>query len=100
LLASAFIARGLAAMREHVPFKDFSNGFIWANKPDCLLQMEATTLKMREVERLNDTEDRLANNCASLQSSVKVKEGSDYRWLNLHPQQFFTGPGCLQRNYS
>jgi hypothetical protein len=49
-------------MREHVPFKDFSNGFIWANKPDCLLQMEATTLKMREVERLNDTEDRLANN--------------------------------------
>jgi hypothetical protein len=65
----ALTIHDLNAMRQQLPFlKDFSDAFLRANKPDCLIKMGATTLNMRE--------DRLASNRAT---SYLVKEGFDNR---------------------
>jgi hypothetical protein len=42
----------LAALRTKFLFlKEFSNGFIKANKLDCLMRMETANMKLREAER-------------------------------------------------
>jgi hypothetical protein len=39
----------LAALRAKFPFlKEFSDGFIRANKPDCIMRMETANMKLRE----------------------------------------------------
>jgi hypothetical protein len=86
----------LKTMREKFPFlREFSDSFLRANKPECLIKMEATHLKMREIERQKDAEDRLAANRSALGSNpTLVKEGLDDRWSVLHPGRFLPGAGC------
>jgi hypothetical protein len=93
---SAITDGDLAAMRSKFPFlKDFSDGFIRATKPDCILKMESTTLKIKESERSRDADDKLAANRAALGTSPKVlREGIDDRWSNLHEGRFLPGAGC------
>jgi hypothetical protein len=76
----------LAAMRAKFPFlRDFSDNFIRTTKPDSILKMETTTMKMKESERTRDADERLAAKRADLGVSVKtVKEGKDDRWKILH----------------
>jgi hypothetical protein len=58
--SSAITDGDLAAMRSKFPFlRDFSDGFIRATRPDCILKMESTTLKIRESERSRDADDKL-----------------------------------------
>jgi hypothetical protein len=41
----------LAALRMKMPFlRDFTDAFIRSTKPECLLKMEATSMKMKELE--------------------------------------------------
>ncbi len=48
-IGSAITDSDLAAMRSKFPFlRDFSDSFIRATKPDCILKMESTTLKIKE----------------------------------------------------
>jgi hypothetical protein len=76
---SAITDGDLAALRSKFPFlRDFSDGFIRATKPDCILKMESTTLKIKESERSRDADDKLAANGAALGTSPKVlREGID-----------------------
>ncbi len=94
--SSAITHSNLAAMRSKFPFlKDFSDGFIHATKPDCILKMKFTMLKIKESERTRDADDKLAANRAALGTSPKVlKEGIDDRWSNLHECIFLPGAGC------
>jgi hypothetical protein len=94
--SSAITDSDLAAMRSKFPFlRDFSDGFIRATKPDCILKMESTTLKIRESERSRDADDKLAANRAALGTSPKIlKEGADDRWKILHEGRFLPGAGC------
>jgi hypothetical protein len=56
----------IAAMKEKFPFlQGFSDTFLRANKPESLLKMEATSLKMKEMERSKDAEEKLAANRAA-----------------------------------
>jgi hypothetical protein len=49
---SAVTDSDLAALRAKFPFlKEFSDGFIKANKPDCLMRMETANMKLREAEK-------------------------------------------------
>jgi hypothetical protein len=86
----------LVALRMKMPFlKDFSDAFIRSTKPECLLKMEATSMKMKELEFKKDAEEKLANNRAALGTNpTPVKDGVDDRWLLLHPARFLPGAGC------
>jgi hypothetical protein len=83
-------------MKEKFPFlQGFSDSFLRANKPESLLKMEATSLKMKEMERSKDAEEKLAANRAALGStSITIKEGKDDRWSTLHQGRFLPGAGC------
>ncbi len=83
-------------MRAKFPFlSDFSDNFIRSTKPDCLIKMESTTLKLKESEKNRDAEDRLATNRSALGSNPRtVKEGMDDRWTVLHQGRFLGGAGC------
>ena len=74
-------ANDLNIMRQQFPFlKDFSDEFPRSNRPDCLIKMGATSLKMREIEKSRDAEDRLASNRTTISSTTyPVKEGIDNR---------------------
>ncbi len=93
---SAITDSDLAAMRYKFPFlRDFSDSFIRATKPDCILKMEFTTLKIKESERSRDADDKLAANRAALGTSPKIlKEGVDDRWKILDEGRFLPGAGC------
>ena len=95
-IGSGITDSDLSTMREKFPFlKEFSDSFLRANKPECLIKMEATHLKMKEIERQKDAEDRLASNRSALGASPSlVKEGLDDRWSILHPGRFLPGAGC------
>jgi hypothetical protein len=96
-VSNASITDGdLAAMRAKFPFlRDFSDNFIRSTKPDSILKMETTTMKMKESERTRDADERLAANRADLGVSVKnVKEGKDDCWKILHEGRFLAGAGC------
>ena len=74
-------ANDLNIMRQQFPFlKDFSDEFLRSNRPECLIKMGATSLKMREIEKSRDAEDRLASNRTTISSTTyPVKEGIDNR---------------------
>ncbi len=71
-----------AALRAKFPFlKEFSDGFIKANKPDCLMRMETANMKLREAERTKDADDKLAHNRMNI-GVISVDVGLDDRHDN------------------
>jgi hypothetical protein len=76
---SALTDSDLAALRDKFPFlKEFSDGFIRANKPDCLMRMETANMKLREAERTKDADDKLAHNRMNI-GVISVDMGVDDR---------------------
>jgi hypothetical protein len=79
---SAVTDSDLAALRAKFPFlKEFSDGFIKANKPDCLMRMETANMKLREAERTKDADDKLAHNRMNI-GVISVDMGLDDRLDN------------------
>jgi hypothetical protein len=79
---SAVTDSDLAALRAKFPFlKEFSDGFIKANKPDCLMRMETANMKLREAERTKDADDKLAHNRMNI-GVISVDMGLDDRHDN------------------
>jgi hypothetical protein len=76
---SALTDSDLAALRAKFPvLKEFSDGFIRANKPDCLMRMETANMKLREAERTKDADDKLAQNRMNI-GVISVDMGVDDR---------------------
>jgi hypothetical protein len=62
---------------------------------ETLLKIETTSIKIREMERVRDADDRLASNKMALSTtSTQVKSGPDNRWTILHPARFLPGAAC------
>jgi hypothetical protein len=81
--------------RKHAFLADFSDGFIKNTPISDLLKIECTAMKMREMERSKDADDRLAANKAAMATTyTHVHEGRDNRWSELHPARFLPGAGC------
>jgi hypothetical protein len=83
---SALTDSDLAALRAKFPFlKEFSDGFIRANKPACLMRMETANMKLREAERTKDADDKLAHNRMNI-GVISVDMGVDDRdgYLNIN----------------
>jgi hypothetical protein len=79
---SAVTDSDLAALRAKFPFlKEFSDGFIKANKADCLMRMETANMKLREAERTKDADDKLAHNRMNI-GVISVDMGLDDRHDN------------------
>jgi hypothetical protein len=51
LVTLAITDSDIAARKAKFPFlREFSDGFIKANKPDCLTRMETTNMKLKEAK--------------------------------------------------
>ena len=84
----------VAALRAKFPFlKEFSDGFIRANKPDCLMKIETANMKLKEAERSKDADDKLAQNRSNV-GTISVDMGLDDRSSILHDGRFLPGANC------
>jgi hypothetical protein len=91
---SAITDSDLVALRAKFPFlKEFSDGFIRANKPDCIMRMETANMKLKEAERAKDADDRLAHNRSNI-GVISVDMGLDDRTNVLHDGRFLPGANC------
>ena len=74
---------------------DYSDSFIRHARPDCLVKLESTNMKMKEAERIRDADDRLASN--RMQATAhprRVQAGLDDRCTILHEARFMPGMAC------
>ena len=91
---SAVSDSDIAALRAKFPFlKDFSDGFIRANKPDSLMKLETANMKLKEAERTKDADDKLAYNRSNI-GTICVDMGLDDRTSILHDGRFLPGANC------
>jgi hypothetical protein len=57
----------ISSLRRKFPFlQDFSDNFIRSRPMESLLKIETTSMKIRELERTRDTDDKLSANKLSL----------------------------------
>jgi hypothetical protein len=81
--------------RKHAFLADFSDEFIRGTPIGDLMKIESTALKMKEMERSKDADDRLAANKAALATTFsEVSASRDNRWSVLHEGRFLGGAGC------
>ncbi len=57
------------------------------------MRMETTNMKLKEVERAKDADDRLAHNRSNI-GVISVDIGLDDRTTNLHDGRFLPGANC------
>lgn len=62
---------------------------------ETLLKLEATSIKLKNLEKSRHVEDRLATNREDLlKIKIEVKTGWDDRWTHLHEARFLPGAAC------
>jgi hypothetical protein len=62
---------------------------------ETLLKLESTSIKLRNLEKSKETEEKLAMNRDSLEDTVRmVGGGEDNRWSKLHEGRFLPGAAC------
>jgi hypothetical protein len=93
---SAISDADIEALKKRFVFlQSYSNAFIRTTRPENLVKLENTMLKMSEVERGRDTDDRLAANRAALTSNrITIPAGDDDRTSVLHQGRFLPGACC------
>jgi hypothetical protein len=86
----------LACLRKKFPFlAEFSDEFIRSRPTETLLKMETTSIKMKELEKGRDIDDKLSTNKMDLEETfTEVKEGRDNRSSILHAARFLAGAAC------
>ena len=73
---------------------DLSDNFIRMTPLTELLKMQSTMLKMTEMDRSKDVEDKLSANKAAMDLTYSiVREGRDNRSTELHPARYLAGAG-------
>jgi hypothetical protein len=62
---------------------------------EALMKIETTSIKIRDLERTRDVDDRLCSNKLALEETVaKVMAGIDNRTTHLHEGRFLAGAAC------
>jgi hypothetical protein len=86
----------ISSLRRKFPFlQDFSDNFIRSRPMESLLKIVTTAMKIRELERTRDTDDKLSANKLSLaQVTTQVAAGIDNRWTILHPARYLPSAAC------
>jgi hypothetical protein len=95
-VATTMSDKDLACLRRKFPFlADFSDEFVCSKPMETLLKIETTSIKIREMKRVRDVDDKLsANKMALATRTTEVKAGPDNRWSTLHPARFLPGAAC------
>jgi len=84
--------------RRHTFLNEYSNDLLTSTPIDYLIQLETTSIKLKNLEKSKDVEDKLTHNRDMLiETEYKVKEGIDNRWNKLHEARYLPGAGCSSK---
>ena len=84
-----------ALRKRHAFLKEYSDEVLASTPLETLIKLESTSIKLKNLEKGEGTDDKLAANRDSLESTLfKVTAGSDNRWSKLHEARFLPGAGC------
>lgn len=88
-------ASDLELIKASYPFLSrFSEDFIINTPLNDLLKLESTQMKLKQIDKGKDAEDRLSSNKEALSKSfTTVESGKDNRWNSIHPARFLAGAG-------
>lgn len=81
--------------KRHAFLGEYSEAVLAGTPLEVLLKLESTSIKLKNLEKSKDSEDRLASNREALASaSVRIEGGEDNRWDKLHESRFLPGAAC------
>ncbi len=85
----------LRILQQRFPFlKGFSDSFLRNTPIEVLLKMGTTEMKMNEIDKNKNSNNRLSDNKTALASTfTDVEAGNDNRWNVLHPSRYLAGAG-------
>ena len=86
----------LELLRKRHPFlNEYSDSMLISTPIDTLLKLENTSIKLKNLEKARDVEEKLATNREALGSNkIQVRAGEDDRWSCLHESRFLPGAAC------
>lgn len=81
--------------RRHAFLNEYSDQMLVNTPIETLLKLENTSIKLKNLEKARDVEERLAANREALMTTeILVGEGRDNRWSRLHEARFLPGAAC------
>ncbi len=81
--------------RRHSFLSEYSDEVLGRTPIETLLKLEATSIKLKNLEKSRHVEDRLAANREGLSKTrIEVQAGFDDRWNYLHEARFLPGAAC------
>jgi len=81
--------------KRHAFLNEYTDDELKMYSMETLLKLEATSIKLKNLEKARSVEEKLAaNRDAMLEVETKVKEGSDNRMSKLHDARFLPGMTC------
>jgi len=80
--------------KRHHFLNEYEDEVILHTPIDTLLKLESTSIKLKNLEKANDIDDKLTSNRDNLPNTrLKVVAGEDNRWTNMHEARFLPGIG-------
>ena len=85
----------LASLRKrHMFLNEYTDEIIMSTPIDTLLKLESTSIKLKNLEKAKDIDDKLTCNRDNLPDTIiQVEKGVDNRWDKLHDSRFLPGMG-------
>ena len=81
--------------RRHEFLNEYSDEVLSSTPIDTLLKLESTSIKLRNLERGEGTDEKLSANRDNLVTTITtVVAGEDNRWSKLHASRFLPGAAC------
>lgn len=81
--------------KRHAFLGEYSEAVLAGTPLEVLLKLESTSIKLKNLEKSKDSEDKLASNREALTTaSVRIEGGVDNRWNKLHESRFLPGAAC------
>ena len=81
--------------RRHAFLNEYSDELLASTPIETLIKLETTSIKLKNMEKAKDVEDKLSNNRDRLgETEYWVEPGVDNRLSKLHEARFLAGAGC------
>ena len=85
----------LVLKKRHAFLNEYSDEILCKTPIETLLKLEATSIKLKNLEKGTHVEDRLTANREGLSRNIiEVQAGQDDRWHTLHEARFLPGAAC------
>ena len=81
--------------KRHTFLNKYKDDILASTPLETLLKLESTSIKLHNLERGNNVDEKLSANRDNMEATnIRVCEGIDNRWSNLHPARFLPGAAC------